>query len=277
MHSSDPTSWRLEQRAATGFGEIAWDVLGDGPPVVLVHGTPSRSVLWRDVAPLLAKRSTVYVLDLLGYGQSERHEQQDVSIRIQAKVLAELVRTWGLEAPTLVGHDIGGASVLRAHLLESTPAERVVLVDAVVLRPWITATTRHLKAHLDVYSTMPTHIFREVAAAHLRTATERPMEPAVFAAYFDQWEGEHGQRLWLRNVSGFDEQDTADFEPMLDQLHTPTRIVWGEQDRWLPVDVSAALESRLPAADRVIASAAGHFSPEDQPSQVAAAIDDFMR
>ena len=83
--SGDPTSWRLEQRAATDFGEIAWDVLGDGPPVVLVHGTPSRSVLWRDVAPLLAERSTVYVFDLLGYGQSERREQQDVSIRIQPR------------------------------------------------------------------------------------------------------------------------------------------------------------------------------------------------
>ncbi|MBA2574413.1 MAG: hypothetical protein H0V02_06455 [Nocardioidaceae bacterium] len=81
------------------------------------------------------------------------------------------------------------------------------MVDAVVLRPWITATTRHLKAHLDVYSTMPTHIFREVAAARLRTATERPMETAVFAAYFDPWAGEEGQRLWLRNASGFNEQD----------------------------------------------------------------------
>jgi len=104
-------------------------------------------------------------------------------------VLAELVQGWRLARPTLVGHDIGGATVLRSHLLESTPAERIVLVDAVVLRPWITETTRHLKTHLDFYSTMPTHIFREVAAAHLRTATERPMEPAVFAAYFDQWEG----------------------------------------------------------------------------------------
>ena len=274
--SSDPASWTLEQRAITTRGEIAWDVLGAGPPVVLVHGTPSRSVLWRAVAPLLAERFTVYVFDLLGFGQSERSDQQEVSIRVHGEVIAQLVQIWGLEAPALVGHDIGGAAVLRAHLLEGTPARKIVLVDAVVLRPWITPTTRHLKAHLDVYQSMPTHIFREVAAAHLRTATEQPMAPAVFAAYFDQWEGERGNRLWLRNVRGFNEQDTADFEPLLDGLRTPTRIVWGEHDRWLPVDVSAAIEARLPAADRVLIPGAGHFSPEDQPARVAEAIADFV-
>lgn len=274
--SSDPSSWTLEQRATTTRGQIAWDVLGDGPAVVLVHGTPSRSVLWRDVAPLLAQRFAVYVFDLLGYGQSEQHEQQEMSIRLHGQVLAELVQTWDLQAPALVGHDIGGAAVLRAHLLEGTPARRVALVDAVVLRPWITATTRHMRLHLDVYRTMPTHIFREVAAAHLRTATEQPMAEAVFAAYFDQWEGERGHQLWLRNVRGFDEQDTADFEPLLEAMQTPTRIVWGELDRWLPIEVSAAIQSRLPVADRVLVPSAGHFSPEDQPSQVAEAIADFI-
>ncbi|MGI8652318.1 MAG: alpha/beta fold hydrolase [Geodermatophilaceae bacterium] len=165
MPSNDPSAWTLSQRLDTGRGQIAWDSVGSGPPLVLVHGTPSRSVLWRNVAPLLAEQNTVYVFDLLGYGQSQRHVQQEVSIRVHGDVLSELVQTWGLDKPALVGHDIGGAAVLRAHLLHGTPARKIALVDAVVLRPWITATTRHLKAHLDVYATMPTHIFREISAA----------------------------------------------------------------------------------------------------------------
>ncbi|MDQ3577946.1 MAG: alpha/beta hydrolase [Actinomycetota bacterium] len=275
MPSNDPNAWTLSQRLDTGRGQIAWDSLGSGPPVVLVHGTPSRSVLWRNVAPLLAEQFTVYVFDLLGYGQSERHVQQEVSLRVHGAVLAELVRAWDLDAPVLVGHDIGGAAVLRAHLLHATPARAIALVDAVVLRPWITATTRHLKAHLDVYATMPTHIFREIAAAHFRTATARPMASEVFAAYFDQWEGEQGQQLWLRNVRGFDEQHTAEFEPLLDGMQTKTRVVWGELDRWLPVEVSATIQSRLPNADRRLIPSAGHFSPEDEPAHVAEAIADF--
>jgi len=277
MPSNDPSAWTLSQRLDTGRGQIAWDSVGSGPPLVLVHGTPSRSVLWRNVAPLLAEQNTVYVFDLLGYGQSQRHVQQEVSIRVHGDVLSELVQTWGLDKPALVGHDIGGAAVLRAHLLHGTPARKIALVDAVVLRPWITATTRHLKAHLDVYATMPMHIFREISAAHLRTATAQAMAPEAFTAYFDQWEGEQGQQLWLRNVRGFDEQHTAEFEPLLDAMATPTLLVWGEQDRWLPVEVSATIQSRLPNAERRLIPDAGHFSPEDQPGRVAEAISDFCR
>ena len=166
--------------------------------------------------------------------------------------------------------------MLRAHLLEDVTARLLALVDAVVLRPWITPTTRHLRAHVDVYRTMPSHIFREVAAAHLRTATFEPMAPDVFAAYFDQWEGERGQRLWIRNVVGHDEQDTADFEPRLGEIAVPTRIVWGEQDAWLPPELAAEIQSPIPGADRVMVPGAGHFSPEDRPAEVARAIADFV-
>lgn len=273
---ADPVGWNLAQTMSTSVGTIAWDVLGAGRPVVLVHGTPSRSLLWREVAPRLAERFTVYVFDLIGYGDSEPNAGQEVSVRVHGRVLGELLQRWELAQPALVGHDIGGAAALRAHLLEGSPASRIVLVDAVVLRPWITATTRHIKANLEVYRSMPTHIFREVTAAHLRTATVKPMDPHVFAAYFDHWEGEVGQRLWLRNVEGFNEQDTADFEPVLNEMATPTRLIWGEQDRWLPVQVSADIESRLPAADRVVIPGAGHFSPEDQPNRVCEAIADFL-
>ncbi len=274
--ATDPASWSLTRRTATSRGEIAWDVLGDGPPVVLVHGTPSRSVLWRNVAPVLAKRFTVYVFDLLGFGESERHEDQQISIRVHGDVLAQLLPAWGLESPALVGHDIGGAAVLRAHLLNGTAARQIALIDGVVLRPWITLTTRHLQAHLDVYRMMPTHIFREIAAAHLRTGTYEPMAPDVFAGYFDQWEGERGHQLWVRNVRGHNEQDTTEFEPLLDHMTTPTRVIWGEQDAWLAPEISERIQDRLPNADRVLVPNAGHFSPEDQPAKIARALRDFL-
>lgn len=166
--------------------------------------------------------------------------------------------------------------VLRAHLLEETALRQLALIDAVVLRPWITKTTRHLQAHLDVYRTMPTHIFREVAAAHLRTATYRPMDPAVFAGYFEQWEGERGHQLWIRNVRGFDERDTAEFEPMLDRVTVPTRIIWGAHDAWLDPAVGSEIQRRIPAAELVLIPDAGHFSPEDQPTRVAQALAGFL-
>ena len=64
MSGEQTNSWRLGRREATSVGEVAYEVFGEGPPVILVHGTPTRSYLWRGVAPTLAERSRVYVYDL---------------------------------------------------------------------------------------------------------------------------------------------------------------------------------------------------------------------
>jgi pimeloyl-ACP methyl ester carboxylesterase len=110
--SGDGTNgWRLGKREATSMGEVAYEVFGQEPPVVLVHGTPTRSYLWRGVVPTLAKRNRIYVYDLVGFGESERRDGQDLSIAAQARLPRELVEAWGLEKPAAVGHDIGGGIV----------------------------------------------------------------------------------------------------------------------------------------------------------------------
>src|SRR5215204_4688172 len=71
-----PVAWNLRRRLTLSGGEIAYDVLGYGQPLILVHGTPTRSYIWRDVAMRLADRFTVYVFDLLGFGQAERRTRR---------------------------------------------------------------------------------------------------------------------------------------------------------------------------------------------------------
>jgi pimeloyl-ACP methyl ester carboxylesterase len=271
-----PQGWNLRSRARLSTGEIAYDALGYGPPVILVHGTPSRSYVWRDVASRLANRFTVYVFDLLGFGESERREGLDVSIAAQARLLAELVETWDLEDPAVAGHDIGGAITLRAHLLEHVPFSRIALIDAVVLRPWITPTTRHVKAHLDVYQTMPTAVFEAIVASHLRTATHKPMYETAFEAYLDQWSGDLGKRLYLLKDAQLDEDDTAAFEPLLTSIEVPVRIVWGEHDAWLPPTTAKRLSELIPNSDLRVLPGTGHFAMEDNPDEVAAALEEFF-
>ena len=116
-----PEEWNLRRRLTLSGTEVAYDVLGFGPPLVLVHGTPTNSYIWRNVALRLADRFSVYTFDLPGFGQSERNEVLDLSIPGQARLLAELVEALNLETPFVAGHDIGGAITLRAHLLEGVP------------------------------------------------------------------------------------------------------------------------------------------------------------
>lgn len=268
--------WTSRKSITLSAGEISYDILGFGPPLILVHGTPTRSYIWRNVALRLADRFSVYVFDLLGFGQSERGEGLDVSIANQARLFAELVEALELEAPSVAGHDIGGAIALRAHLLEGVPFGCVALVDSVALRPWITPTTRHVKEHLDVYETMPTEVFEAIIASHLRTATYRPMDDATMATYLEQWIGHLGQRLYLQNAAHLREEDTADFEPLLRSISVPVRIVWGEQDSWLPLAQAEDLRETIPGSELILLPETGHFAMEDSPREVAATLFEFF-
>jgi pimeloyl-ACP methyl ester carboxylesterase len=268
--------WQLGERQGTSVGEVAYEVFGEGPPVVLVHGTPSRSYIWRKVVPTLADRFTVYVYDLLGYGDSEASKGQDVSIAVHGRVLAELIDRWGLKAPAVAGHDIGGATVLRAHLLGGVPFSRMALIDAVALRPWVTETSQHVQEYLCAYRTMPNHIFEEVVAAHLRTTVSSPMDKETFDAYLAQWRGPEGQEAYLRKVERFDEDHTAEFEALLGSLQVPVRIIWGEEDAWLDPAFARELHGLIPGSELRLIPGAGHFSIEDRPNTVAGELADFF-
>ena len=258
------------------MGTIAVDSLGHGPPVVLVHGTPTWSYLWRYVASVLADTFTVYVYDLMGYGDSPAAPDADVSVRAQGELLAQLLEFWDLDEPAVAGHDIGGAAVLRAHLLHGCAFRRIALIDAVALRPWITPTTRHIQAHLPAYQTMPVHIYEQIVATHLRTAVYKSFDDAAFDAYQNRWKGREGQAAYLQKVAQFNEDHTADFEPKLESLQTPVGIIWGEKDAWLNRAIADRLHALIPGSQLSLIPEAGHFCMEDAPEEVAGALTKFF-
>jgi pimeloyl-ACP methyl ester carboxylesterase len=269
-------AWRLDERTRVSSGEVAYGVFGEGPPVVLVHGTPSRAYIWREVVPTLAELHTVYVYDLLGFGESEMGEGQDVSIAAQGRALSELVEAWGLEEPQVAGHDIGGGIALRAHLLEGVPFERIALLDAVVLTPWGTPSLWHVKEHLGAYRTMPNDVFESYVAARLRQATRRPMDEGAFEAYLSQWRGVVGQAAYLRKDEALLQRDTAELEPLLGSIGASVQIVWGEEDGWLDPSQATMLVEKIPTAEMHLVPNAGHFVMEDAPGEVAEALVGFF-
>ncbi|CAN5687090.1 alpha/beta hydrolase [soil metagenome] len=276
MKEGQPGEFHLSQRADLGKGRVAFDTFGAGPPVVLVHGTPTRSYLWRRVAPVLREHFTVYVYDLLGYGESVPHVAGDVSLPTQSAALAELLDHWGIVGAGAAGHDIGAAVVLGAHLLQSKPFARVGLLDGVVLRPWITPTTRHMQAHLETYRSMPGHMYREIVRTHLRSATESAMDPRAFEVFMEQWTSAEGQAAYLQKVALFDEGHTEEIEARLAELRVPVLILWGEKDRWLSPELAARLGEEIPGSRVTTVRNAGHFVMEDAPHEVARALDDFF-
>jgi pimeloyl-ACP methyl ester carboxylesterase len=268
--------WRLSKSYAAEGGTVSYEVLGAGPAVVLVHGTPSWSYLWRGVAQELAERFTVYVCDLLGYGTSEKREGQDVSIGAQTSMLVGLLEHWQLKQPCIAGHDIGGAITLRLMLLEGQRFRRVALCDAVAIAPWITPFSRHVQRHPEAFQTLPEHIHRQMIAAHLRAAVARERSDAELEPYLRPWLGPIGQAAYYRQVAQFDERYTREIEPRYGEIRTPTLVLWGEQDGWLAPEFGRRLAAAIPKARLVPVADAGHFLPEDQPRAVAQALASFF-
>lgn len=241
-----------------------------------MHGTPSWSYLWRGVAPALAERFSVYLLDLAGYGDSGRHEGQDMSVAAQSRVLARLLDLWGLERPALVGHDIGGAIVLRTHLLEHRPAGRIALVDAAFFRPWNTPATRHMRAHLDAYRTMPSHLYERIVESHIATAVVRPLAPEALDAYLRPWRGPAGQAAYFRKIEQWRDEHLAEVEPLLGSIAEPVLVLWGEEDAWLHPGLAQRFAREIPGARAVVLPGAGHFAPEDVPEAVVRELEAFL-
>jgi pimeloyl-ACP methyl ester carboxylesterase len=272
----EPRDWMPRQRVRVSDGEVAANVFGDGPPVVLVHGTPASSYLWRNVAPVLANRHTVHVWDLLGFGESRRDPGVAPSIARQARTLAELVEHWRLDSPDLVGHDIGGGIVARAHLIDHVPVRRLALLDAAVIGPWNTAFTEHMQRHEDAYRTMPPHVFADIIAARVRTATHHPMSDQVASAYLAPWAGAAGQQRWIDQVASVTFEDTREVVARLGEITAPTLVVWGGQDAWLPPTMGDRLAAAIPGAQQTTIADAGHFLPEDDPQGTADALLQFL-
>ncbi|OZM75233.1 haloalkane dehalogenase [Amycolatopsis antarctica] len=241
-------------------------MLGDGPPVVLTHGTPTWSYLWREIGNHLARDHTVYLWDLLGYGHSRPRAHTLPSVALHAECLAELLGHWGLTgdpAPALIGRDIGGGTVLRALLRHGVHARALVLMDAAVLPPWVTPLAAHMQQHIDAYRSMPNATFTHLITAHLNTATETPLAPAIADAYLQHYLGPPGQQCWLDHVAGFHDEDTRDIAHRLHQIDIPTTVIWGERDHWLPPDTGRRLHHAIPGSTFVAIPGAGHLVTED--------------
>lgn len=244
--------------------------------MVLCHGTPWSSYVWRHLTARLASSHQVYLWDMLGYGQSAK-PAGDVSLAEQGRLLAALLTHWELDTPKVVAHDFGGAVVLRAHLLHQVPMRSLALADVVALRPWGSPFFRLVAENPQVFTALPPNFHRALLEEYIAGAAHLPLSASVRDALVNPWLGSEGQAAFYRQIAQADQRHTDELEHLYASIHVPTLIVWGVEDRWIPVDRATKLHQVVKGSRLELIENAGHLVQEDQPDRFNSLLADWLQ
>ncbi|SOD63838.1 Pimeloyl-ACP methyl ester carboxylesterase [Streptomyces zhaozhouensis] len=270
--------WELSETYESTSGRVRWQRLGaaTAPPVVLLHGTPFSSYVWRGIARAFAVDHRVYVWDMPGYGGSAKFEGQDVSLAAQGRVFRELLDHWELTEPLVAAHDFGGAVALRAHLLHGARYRRLALVDPVALAPWGSPFFRLVGENTSVFEQLPPNLHGALVREYITTASGPGLHPAVLERLATPWLGDEGQPAFYRQIAQAEQRFTDEIQERYPSLDLPVHICWGEDDTWIPVARAHELASLIPAATLTLIPGAGHLVQEDTPAELTAALRTFL-
>jgi pimeloyl-ACP methyl ester carboxylesterase len=200
---------------------------------------------------------------------------QDVSLGVQNRLLDALLAHWRLTRPDVVAHDFGGCTALRTHLLNGRDFDSLTLIDPVAISPWGSPFVQHVRKYEAAFAGVPDYIQAAILSAYIAGAAYRPLAPEVMALYADPWRGETGQPAFYRQIAQMDRCYTDEIEPRLAAIRCPVKILWGEEDRWIPIERGRELAARIPKATFQPVPAAGHLTQEDAPEAILTALARF--
>ncbi|SAK67420.1 alpha/beta fold hydrolase [Caballeronia ptereochthonis] len=260
---------------------VRYGVIGAGAPLVMVHGTPFSSQVWRRIAPIAARWRRVHYFDLLGYGASDMRAGQDVSLGVQNRLLAALLKHWSRDwngaAPDVLAHDFGGATSLRAALLDGCAYRSLMLVDPVAVAPWGSPFVRHVRQHEAAFAGVPPYMHQAMLDAYLQGAAHGPLSDGALRIYTRPWTGESGQAAFYRQIAQMDQRYTDEVQSRYGELKCPVSILWGEEDEWIPVERGVELASLIPGARFTRVPGSGHLMQEDAPEAIVGELLAFLR
>jgi len=246
---------------------------GAGVPVVFLHGFPTSSHLWGDVVPLMPPGHRLVIIDLLGYGRSDRPGAHPVDIGAHAERTIALLDELRIGRACIVGHGIGGAIALTVAVGHPGRISHLCLVDSVAADHRAAVGGRLVRAMLPAARLLPSRLL--LAALHRDLArgygdpgrAERSID-----LYLRPFHDAAGHAALVANMRALAGDGMADVEGHLSSVSVPTSLIWGQRDRVAPVAVGRRIQAAIPGATFDVIAGAGHFTPEESPRRIAEAI-----
>ncbi len=263
---------------------VTFHMMGDGPPILLVHGITSSSRTWRRVMPRLAETHTVIAPDLLGHGQSAK-PPGDYSLGAYASGIRDLLVALEIPRSTVVGHSLGGGIAMQFAYQFPERVGRMVLVDSGGIGREVSPILRAaaLPGAEFVLPVMFSPTLHD-GALKVRSLLGRiGLQPnadieGVSEGFASLTEAD-ARRAFLhtvRSVIDTGGQRVSAEDRLYLAADVPSMIIWGENDRLIPVSHAHKAQEMLPDSRLEIFSDAGHFPFNDHPDRFVDLMRDFI-
>lgn len=256
---------------------------GPGVPVLLLHGYPTSSYLWRDVQRDLGPRHPTYAPDLLGMGCSEKPRAARYDHASQARLMLSLLSSLGLERVAVVAHDVGGPVAVHLAALAPERVAALVLVDTPLhAEMWPVPLVRlQTLPYVGEVQGAALRLIPGLAAKMLGINLERglratPLTPKMLHHYVSPFLTADGMRGMLSLGRAADPDAVQEAFGLVCAEPPPSLVLWGSDDVWFSPAYGRRVAGELRGASYVEVADAGHFLPEDRPERVAEEIEGFL-
>ena len=272
--------WRRQLRACAVNGAgVNYVEMGDGPPLVFVHGLSGCWQNWLENIPHFARSHRVIAIDLPGFGESELPEE-DISIPGYGRFLDAFLDEIGVECATLVGNSMGGFIAAETAISHPSRVEKLVLVSAagvMTVKPAELTVAKRLARAFHAGSA-------RVIARRQSIVRRRRMRKMILYGIVSHPELLQPELVYEiasgGGKPGFLDAFRAildyDFSDRLTEIERPTLIVWGRNDRIVPVGGAYRYEELIPNSQRVIFEDTGHVPMIERPALFNRVLEDFI-
>ncbi|MFN2603015.1 MAG: alpha/beta fold hydrolase [Gemmatimonadaceae bacterium] len=270
-------------RVPVGPGAMHVERFGHGgTAVILIHGFPTSSFLWRNIAPAITDAGhTAYAIDLFGHGESDRPYDSDFGISSQSEYLDAAMTALRVARGILVGVDIGGDIALRLAATRPERVEKLVLINTPAFDELPAKDITQLQRNTARFAVRTTRgilgaapLVEAVLKASV-TDPEKHMPMKLIARYLAPFVGKEGPNHLLTLANSISAEDLEDIE--LRDIHVPTLLLWGEEDVFVDAKIGEKLSNALPDGRLVRIPGVGRLLPEENPQFLTEHLLDFMR
>lgn len=248
----------------------------DKTPIVLLHGTAASLLTWNGWTTALKAEHRVIRLDLPGYGLTGPNRAQDYSMNFYVRFLHDFLKKLDVNGLYLAGNSLGGKIAWEYALAYPGNARKLILVDAAGYPlsrgkplPIRLASSPILK-NILLYVTPKFLVEKSLKEVYV---DDCKVTKQLVEQYYDMACREGNRAAFVATARIVDDDDYL----KINHIQTPTLILWGEADRWIPVENAYKFEKVLPNNRVVIFKNLGHIPQEEDPSETIKEVLAFVK